>query len=55
MRSNWLYLAMRSERASEPVTPEWYARKATFFARMRWRVAYWLSLADYRVSRLGTG
>jgi len=43
------------EAASEPVTREWYAEKATFFARLRWRVAYWMSLADYRVSRLGTG
>lgn len=42
------------EAASQPVTPEWYAEKATFFARLRWRLAYWLSLADYRVSRLGS-
>lgn len=39
------------ESASQPITPAWYARKATFLARMRWRLAYWLSLADYRVSR----
>ena len=43
------------EAASEPVTREWYAENATFFARMRWQVAYWMSLADYRVSKLGTG
>lgn len=38
------------EAASQPVTPEWYARKATFFARLRWRLTYWLALAEYRVS-----
>lgn len=43
------------EAASEPVTPAWYATKATFFARLRWRLAYWMNLADYRVSRMGTG
>jgi cardiolipin synthase len=43
------------EAASEPVTREWYARKATFFARLRWRLAYWMSLADYRISRVGVG
>jgi cardiolipin synthase len=43
------------EAASEPVTRAWYEGKATFFARLRWRAAYWMSLADYRVSRLGTG
>jgi cardiolipin synthase len=43
------------EAASEPVTREWYAGKGTFLARLRWRAAYWMSLADYRVSRLGTG
>ncbi len=41
--------------ASVPVTREWYAREATLLARMRWRMAYWMSLADYRVSKLGTG
>ncbi|TAD72618.1 MAG: phosphatidylserine/phosphatidylglycerophosphate/cardiolipin synthase family protein [Sphingomonadales bacterium] len=41
------------EAASMAVTPAWYARKATFLNRMRWRLAYWLSLADYRVSKLG--
>jgi cardiolipin synthase len=42
------------EAASQPVTREWYAENATFFARLRWQIAYWLSLADYRVSKLGT-
>jgi cardiolipin synthase len=40
--------------ASVAVTPAWYTDKATFLNRVRWRVAYWLSLADYRVSKLGT-
>jgi cardiolipin synthase len=43
------------EAASEPVTRDWYAQQATFFARLRWQMAYWMSLADYRVSKLGTG
>jgi cardiolipin synthase len=43
------------EAASMPITPEWYAREATWFNRMRWQLAYWMSLADYRVSRLGAG
>jgi cardiolipin synthase len=42
------------EQSSEPMTRERYLREATFLARMRWRIAYWASLADYRVSRLGT-
>jgi cardiolipin synthase len=42
------------EASSEPVTREWYAREATWFNRMRWQLAYWLNLADYRVSTLGT-
>lgn len=41
--------------ASVPITRAWYAREATWFNRMRWRMAYWMSLADYRVSKLGTG
>lgn len=41
--------------ASEPVTREWYAQQASFLARMRWRMAYWMSLADYRISQTGTG
>lgn len=40
--------------ASEPITPAWYARHNTILNRMRWRVAYWLSLADYRISKTGT-
>lgn len=40
--------------ASEPITPAWYARHNTFWNRTRWRIAYWLSLADYRISRTGT-
>lgn len=39
--------------SSVAVTQEWYARENTFLARMRWRAAYWLSLADYRVSKFG--
>jgi len=39
---------------SEPITPAWYARHSTFLNRLRWRVAYWLSLADYRISKTGT-
>jgi cardiolipin synthase len=42
------------EGSSEAITPAWYARHATFLTRMRWRIAYWMSLADYRVSSLGT-
>ena len=41
------------EAASLPVTREWYANQATWLNRMRWRVAYLLSLADYRISRAG--
>lgn len=40
--------------ASVPITPAWYARSSTFLNRMRWRIAYWLSLADYRISQTGT-
>lgn len=40
--------------ASIAATPQWYRRQATLLARMRWRLAYWMSLADYRVSQLGT-
>jgi cardiolipin synthase len=42
------------ETASEPITPAWYARHSTFWNRLRWRIAYWLSLADYRISKTGT-
>jgi cardiolipin synthase len=41
------------ETSSEAMTPERYAREATWFNRMRWQLAYWMSLADYRVSKLG--
>ena len=37
--------------SSIAVTDEWYARESTFINRLRWQVAYWMSLADYRVSR----
>lgn len=40
--------------ASEPITPGWYARHSTFLNRLRWQIAYWLSLADYRISKAGT-
>lgn len=39
------------EYASEAITAEWYARKAGFFTRLRWRLKYWIALADYRVAR----
>ena len=42
------------EAASEEMTLERYAREATWFNRIRWQLAYWMSLADYRVSKLGT-
>lgn len=42
------------EGSSEPITPAWYARHSTFLNRMRWRLAYWMSLADYRISKTGT-
>ena len=42
------------EQASEPITPAWYVRQSTFLNKMRWRLAYWLNLADYRISRAGT-
>jgi len=41
--------------ASTPVTPAWYAQHSTLLNRLRWRLAYWVSLADYRVSKLGAG
>jgi cardiolipin synthase A/B len=43
------------EGAGQPVTRQWYAAQATPLARLRWRLAYWMSLADYRISKLGTG
>lgn len=42
------------EQASVPITPAWYARQSTFFNKLRWRLAYWASLADYRISKAGT-
>jgi cardiolipin synthase len=41
--------------SSEAITPAWYARHSTPWNRMRWRIAYWMSLADYRISRVGAG
>ncbi len=43
------------EAASVPITPAWYARESTLLNRLRWRVAYWMSLADYRISKAGAG
>ncbi len=40
--------------SSEPITPGWYARHSTPLNRLRWRIAYWMSLADYRISKVGT-
>lgn len=42
------------ESASDPVTPQRYRRMATPLSRLRWHIAYWMSLADYRVSQFGT-
>ncbi|WP_299194562.1 phosphatidylserine/phosphatidylglycerophosphate/cardiolipin synthase family protein [uncultured Erythrobacter sp.] len=39
------------EAASRPVTPEWYAKQATLPARLRWRGAYALAIADYWLTR----
>lgn len=39
------------EAASTPITRDWYSHHATPFARAKWRLAYMLSLADYRMSR----
>jgi cardiolipin synthase A/B len=41
------------EAGSEPITPAWYAQNSTFINRMRWQMAYWMSLADYRISKIG--
>ena len=40
--------------SSIAATPQWYRRQSTLLARMRWRLAYWMSLADYRISKAGT-
>ena len=37
--------------ASLPIDQEWYARNAGFWARLRWRFYYWISMIDYHVSR----
>jgi cardiolipin synthase len=42
------------EAASEPITRAWYAEHNTVLNRLRWQVAYWMSLADYRISKVGT-
>lgn len=42
------------QESSEAITPGWYVRHSTPLARLRWRLAYWMSLADYRISRAGT-
>ncbi|MEM7665203.1 MAG: phosphatidylserine/phosphatidylglycerophosphate/cardiolipin synthase family protein [Pseudomonadota bacterium] len=39
------------ENASLEITDEWYAQKATFFKRLRWRINYLIALADYRITR----
>ena len=43
------------ETGSAPVTPRWYARLATPLNRLRWRLVYLVSLADYRVSQTAAG
>jgi cardiolipin synthase len=43
------------EAASVPVTRAWYQRQGTFLNKLRWRLAYWMSLADYRISKAGAG
>jgi cardiolipin synthase A/B len=43
------------EAASEFVSRDTYARQATLLTRVRWRLAYILSLADYRMSRSLSG
>jgi cardiolipin synthase len=42
------------EAGSAPITRAWYAEHNTFLNRLRWQVAYWLNLADYRISKVGT-
>ena len=39
------------EQASDEMTPEKYARLATFWNRLAWRFKYLIALADYRVAR----
>lgn len=43
------------EASSTPMTRERYERESTFINRMRWRFAYWMSLADYRISKVSAG
>ena len=43
------------EASSVPMTRERYERESTFINRMRWRFAYWMSLADYRISKVSAG
>jgi cardiolipin synthase A/B len=43
------------EAASRPITRDWYSHKATLLVRAQWRLAYILSLADYRMSRQLSG
>lgn len=42
------------QESSVAITPSWYAKQSTPLNRLRWRIAYWMSLADYRISRAGT-
>ena len=42
------------EESSDPITPAWYAKNSTPLTRLRWQIAYWMSLADYRISKVGT-
>ncbi len=39
------------ERASTPITPEWYSENATFFTRLRWRLWFYFGLADAWAAR----
>jgi len=40
------------EEASEPITDEWYAKRASWFNRFRWRLGWFMvSVADYTVTR----
>lgn len=48
------HLIDHMEGSSDEMTRARYRAEATLVNRMRWRVAYWMSLADYRVSQLGT-
>ncbi|MEL7444566.1 MAG: phosphatidylserine/phosphatidylglycerophosphate/cardiolipin synthase family protein [Pseudomonadota bacterium] len=39
------------EGASMEVDDQWYSEQATFWNRLKWRLTYLVSLADYRVTR----